>query len=139
MKSIDYLFYVIESTGYKNSCSESRRISGSLLVLWLAGFINFFLASAGLLVDNPISRLLKMPNDVFFFFFALPCMLVLYAIILLRYARKDETRYLKIVEWRNGFSKSKRRLFNFLSLLFFIGTPIASFVTFRLYVFGYVW
>ena len=139
MKSIDYLFYVIESTGYKNSCSESRRISGSLLGLWLAGFTIFFLSSAGLIVDNPISEVLKKPTEVFSFFFLMPYMLVLYAIILLRYARKDETRYLKIVEWRNGFSKSKRRLFNFLSLLFFIGTPIASFVTFRLYKFGYVW
>ena len=138
MKLIDYLFYVIESKHKGSSCWDSRSISGSLLVLWLSGFTNLFLSSAGLIVDNPISEVLKKPNDVLSFFFLMPYILVLYAIIYFRYVHK-EARYLKIVEWRNGFSQSKRRLFNFLSLLFFIGTPIASFVTFRLYVFGYVW
>ena len=138
MKSIDYLFYVIESKHKGHSCSRTRMISGSLLILWLSGFTTFVLSSVGLIMDNPISEVLKKPNEVFVFFFLIPYMLVLYAIIYIKYERK-ETKYLKIVEWRNGFSISKRRLFNFLSLLFFIGTPIASFVTFRLYVFGYLW
>ena len=135
MKLIDYLFYAFV-TPFGHINDDARMRAGGLLSLWLSGFTTFFLSSAGLIMDNPISEILKKPNV--FFFFTMPYALVLYAIIHFRYVRK-ETRYLKIVEWRNGLSKSKRRLFNFLSLLFFIGTPIASFVTFRLYVFGYLW
>ena len=135
MKLIDYLFYITASIFYNpKECDDSRMRASGLLSLWLSGFTQFVLSSIGLIIDNPVSRLLESSER---FIYGLVYLLTLYVIFYIRYWRRD-TRYLKIVEWRNGFSTLKRRVCNVLSVLFFVGTPIVSFVTFRLYVFGYL-
>ena len=137
MKLVDYFFSVLVSI-FTIPCSDARMRASGLLSLWVAFFTVFILSSIGLIMDNPVSEVLKKPNEIFYFFFLMPYMLVLFAIAYIRYER-NETRYLKIAEWRNGLSKQKARVLYIIFLVVFWSMPILLFITFRLYRLGYVW
>lgn len=137
MKLIDYFFYII-SKSFTNrhsglDDSDARMKGSAFLSLWLCAFIGTLLSCIGLIMDNPVSALLKNPKSEYI---VAGFGVLLFILIQMRHWKPQ--RYIKMAEWRKGLSKTKSTIMYTLFIVFFWSMPIVFFITCRLYVFGQI-
>ena len=134
MKILDYFFYSFKRIWLRHDEpdeEDSSMRSVGLLTIVLTFFILSVITGIGVITNSQHYLADLLANSSLYFCLLL---IIVSALIILRYFRY--VKYPEIASWVGSMSRAKRAFFRVLFWVFIVGTPILSFITFRLYKYG---
>ncbi|MCD8031678.1 MAG: hypothetical protein LUF85_12875 [Bacteroides sp.] len=134
MRLMDYFFYVVTNfqiSILKRNEEDSRFSSSLILGEWLALALLVPFSYIEKLYPNKLTH--SILNNVLGF---VSSGIFLAALIFIRYFRYTE--YEELISWRRNLGRFKAKSIYIFFLITFWGAPVAAFIAFRLYLYGYV-
>jgi len=135
MKFFDYVFcefYLFFNRTLKRRKEDAKLSAVSFLSLYIALFLNVLNNTIGLVYNNNITYYFTEKKTFLISYFGI--MVFCYLIFGIRYYKLYDTN--KIIE--NNYINHKRFVLKYITICMLIAIPVLSFITFRLYKFGYI-